>query len=119
MYPTDLEFHWRNTFLKGDLAGTALKRLHEEGIRLIGRFDFSKINEKYASQHPDWLYVSEKGENVNYNGQVHTCVSGGYQQENIFKILGETGGRHPLDGAFFYMIVVSNGASRGGYNGPS
>lgn len=116
-YPTDLEFHWRNTFLKGDLAGTALKRLHEEGIRLIGRFDFSKINEKYASQHPDWLYVSEKGENVNYNGQVHTCVSGGYQQEYMFKILGEAVDRHPLDGVFFNMIGFTTGDYSGNYHG--
>ncbi|HYW78500.1 MAG TPA: hypothetical protein VE890_02950, partial [Thermoguttaceae bacterium] len=45
-YPTELPFHWRNTHMQGDLVGTVLERLHREGIRMIGRFDFSKINER-------------------------------------------------------------------------
>ena len=116
-YPTDLENHWRNTFMKGDFAGTVLKRLHKENIRMIGRFDFSKINEKFAAEHPEWLYVSEKGNNVNYNGQVHTCVSGGYQQQYLFKILGEALDRYPLDGVFFNMIGYKTGDYSGNYHG--
>ena len=48
--------------------------------------------------------MSIKGENVNYNGQVHTSVNGGYQQEYSFKILSEALERFPLDGVFFNMI---------------
>ena len=116
-YPTDLEFHWRNTYMKGDLVGAVLERLHAEGIRMIGRFDFSKINEKFAAQHPDWLYVSESGQNVNYNGQVHTCVSGGYQQEYMLKILSEAVDRYPLDGVFFNMIGYQRSDYSGNYHG--
>ena len=103
-YPTELEFHYRNPYLKSDMIGEVVKRLHEEGIRVIGRFDFSKINEKFAAQHPEWLYKSVKGEHVNYNGQVHTCVMGGYQQEYLLKILKEALTKYPLDGVFFNMI---------------
>ncbi|MDT8300822.1 MAG: beta-galactosidase trimerization domain-containing protein [Sedimentisphaerales bacterium] len=103
-YPTELEYHWRNTFMNGDLVGETLKKLHKAGIKMIGRFDFSKINEKYAAIHPEWLYVSEKGEHVNYNGQVHTCVMGGYQQYYLLDILKEALTRYPLDGVFFNMI---------------
>ena len=103
-YPTELEYHWRNTFMKGDLVGEILKKLHKAGIKMIGRFDFSKINQKYAANHPEWLYVSEKGEHVNYNGQVHTCVMGGYQQDYLLEILKEALTRYPLDGVFFNMI---------------
>jgi hypothetical protein len=102
-YPTELEYHFRNPHMEGDLVGTIVERLHGEGIRVIGRFDFSKINEKFAAQRPEWLYVSEKGENVNYNGQVHTCFNGGYQREYMFRILGEAVDRYPLDGVFFNM----------------
>jgi putative glycosyl hydrolase-like family 6 (GHL6) protein len=63
-YPTELEYHWRNTHMKGDLVGEALTKLHAADVKMIGRFDFSKINEEYAAQHPKWLYVSEKGEHV-------------------------------------------------------
>jgi hypothetical protein len=116
-YPTELEYHYRNPYMKGDLVGTVLKRLHEEGIRVIGRFDFSKINEKFAAEKPEWLYVSEKGENVNYNGQVHTCVSGGYQQEYMFEILGEAVDRYELDGVFFNMIGYQRSDYSGNYHG--
>lgn len=103
-YPTDVEGHFRNTYMKGDLVGAVLERLHKENIRMVARFDFSKVNEAYAAQHADWLYVGENGQTVNYNGQVQTCVSGGYQQDVMFKILGEAVDRYPVDGVFFNMI---------------
>jgi hypothetical protein len=84
---------------------------------MIGRFDFSKINEKFAAQNPQWLYVSESGQNVNYNGQVHTCVSGGYQQEYMFKILSEAVDRYPFDGVFFNMIGYQRSDYSGNYHG--
>jgi len=105
-YPTKLRYHWRNTFMEGDLLGEALGKLHKADVKMIGRFDFSKINEKFAADHPEWLYVSEKGEHVNYNGQVHTCVMGGYQQDYLLEILREALTKYPLDGVFFNMIGV-------------
>ena len=62
--------------MKGDLVGDLVKGLHSKGIKVIGRFDFSKINETLAVKKPEWLYVSTEGKNVNYNGQVHTCPNG-------------------------------------------
>jgi len=116
-YPTELPYHYRNPHMQGDLVATVLERLHAEGIRVIGRFDFSKINEKFAAQQPEWLYVSERGRHVNYNGQVHTCVSGGYQQEYMFEILGEAIDRYPLDGVFFNMIGYQRSDYSGNYHG--
>ena len=103
-YPTQLPYHFRNTFMKGDLVGDLIKGLHAKGIKVIGRFDFSKINETLAPKKPEWLYVSTAGKNVNYNGQVHTCINGGYQQEYSKEILKEAITKYPLDGIFFNMI---------------
>jgi len=116
-YPTELPFQYRNPNLKNDLVGEALERLHAEGIRVIGRFDFSKINESLAAQRPEWLYKSVKGKTVNYNGQVHTCINGGYQQKYLFKILGEAIDRYPLDGIFFNMIGYVTRDYSGNYHG--
>lgn len=116
-YPTQHPTHWKNTLMEGDLVDTVLKRLHGKGLRVIGRFDFSKVNEHYAKDHPEWLYVSEKGENVNYNGQVHTCASAPYQQEVMFEILGEAIDRYPLDGVFFNMIGYPRSDYSGNYHG--
>ena len=88
-YYTDLEFHYQNPNLKFNMIKEVTERLHQEGIRVVGRFDFSKINVQFAEKNQDWLYKSVKGEYVNYNDQVHTCVNGGYQQEYSLKILNE------------------------------
>ena len=103
-YYTDLEFQYRNPYLKFDLIQEVIGELHDVGIRVMGRFDFSKLNEEMAEKKPEWLYVSIRGAYVNYNGQVHTSVNGGYQQEYSFKILSEALERFPLDGVFFNMI---------------
>src|SRR5690606_33173885 len=85
-YPTKLQYHYVNPNLKGDFTGEVLKRVHEHGMKFIARFDFSRLNEVHALSNPDWLYRSVKGEIVNYNGQVHTCINGYYQQEYSLKI---------------------------------
>ncbi|MCW3105852.1 MAG: Beta-galactosidase, partial [Segetibacter sp.] len=116
-YPTKLPFHYKNTFMKGDLVGDLLKRLHAKGIRVLGRFDMSKINEALAAKKPEWLYVGTDGKNVNYNGQVHTCVNGGYQQQYTFDILKETIENYDLDGIFFNMPGYTTSDYSGVYHG--
>lgn len=103
-YPTDLPYHHRNPHLEGDLVRSVLYRAHAAKIRFIARFDFSKIHESIAEKHPEWLYVSEAGRTVSYNGQVHACINGAYQQECLFRILEEALHRYPFDGLFFNMI---------------
>lgn len=116
-YPTKLPFHYKNTFMKGDLVDDLLKRLHAKGIRVLGRFDMSKINETLAAKKPEWLYVGTNGKNVNYNGQVHTCVNGGYQQQYTFNILKETIENYKLDGIFFNMPGYTTSDYSGVYHG--
>ncbi len=116
-YPTKLPFHYKNTYMKGDLVGELLKRLHAKGIKVLGRFDMSKINETLAANKPEWLYVGTDGKNVNYNGQVHTCVNGGYQQQYTFDILKETIQNYNLDGIFFNMPGYTTSDYSGVYHG--
>jgi hypothetical protein len=116
-YYTDLEFHYRNPNLKFNMIKEVVDRLHNEGIRVMGRFDFSKINEQFAAKNPEWLYKSVKGEYVNYNNQVHTCVNGGYQQEYSLKILDEALSNFPLDGVFFNMIGYQTRDYSNNYHG--
>src|SRR5215210_5463588 len=116
-YPTKLPYHYKNPYMKEDLVGDLIKGLHAKGIKVIGRFDFSKINETLAAQKPEWLYVSTAGKNVNYNGQVHTCINGGYQQEYGKEILKEAITTYPLDGIFFNMIGYTTSDYSGNYYG--
>ena len=116
-YPTRLPFHYKNTYMKGDLVGDLLKRLHARGIKVLGRFDMSKINETLAAKKPEWLYVGTDGSHVNYNGQVHTCINGGYQQDYSFQILKETIEHYDLDGIFFNMPGYTTSDYSGVYHG--
>ena len=99
------------------MSGDLLKNLHAKGIRVLGRFDVSKINETLAAKKPEWLYVGTDGKNVNYNGQVHTCVNGGYQQQYTFDILKETIDNYDLDGIFFNMPGYTTSDYSGVYHG--
>jgi len=116
-YPTKLPFHYRNPYLNGDLVGKVLNRVKQEGIRFIARFDFSKVNQVLADQHPEWLYMSAAGEVINYNGQVHTCINGRYQQEHCLEILEEVIDNYLIDGVFFNMAGYVTTDYSGNYHG--
>jgi hypothetical protein len=116
-YPTALEYHYRNPHLKDDFVGKVIERVHAEDIRFMARFDFSKINERFAERHPEWLYKSVQGKHINYNGQVHTCINGYYQQVYALKILEEVIERYPIDAVFFNMIGYVTRDYSGNYHG--
>jgi hypothetical protein len=108
-YPTELPFHFKNPYMKGDLVGEAVKKLKENGIRVMARFDFSRLHESIALENPDWLYVGTLGNHVNYNGMVHTCINGDYQQKYGFDILKEAITAYPFDAIFFNMAGYVTG----------
>lgn len=103
-YPSELEFQYVNPNLKDDFTGRVIERVHEKGMKFIARFDFSRLNEVHALRNQDWLYRSVEGKIVNYNGQVHTCINGYYQQEYSLEVLKEVVEKYPIDGVFFNMI---------------
>lgn len=116
-YPTALEYHFQNPFLQGDLVRSVLEECKARDVRLIGRFDFSKANEIFFAEHPEWFYRSLAGDTVNYNGQVHTCVNGYYQREYSLEILREALTRYDLDGVFFNMFGYQTHDYSGNYHG--
>ena len=116
-YPTELKYHFRNPHLRKDLVGEVLERTRAAGIRFLARFDFSKANEVYYAEHPEWFYRSLSGKPVNYNQQVHTCVNGYYQKEYSLEILREVLERYPIDGVFFNMFGYQTRDYSGNYHG--
>ena len=116
-YPTELKFHYRNPFMKGDFLGDVIERTNKLGIRFIARFDFSKINESLIGDNRDWLYLSPEGNSVNYNGQLHTCFNSYYQNDYALEILAEVIDNYPIDGVFFNMIGYVVRDYSGNYHG--
>lgn len=102
-YETALEFQPRSEYLHGDSLKKIIDTCHKAGIRVIARMDFSKIRYEVHKQHPEWAYRTINGEIVNYNGDVHTCLNGDYQQKYMFEIIKEVLTTHEFDGVFCNM----------------
>jgi len=105
-YPTDVELHFRSPTLPDgrDTFGDMLAEAHKRGIRVIGRFDFSKTQKPVYDAHPEWFFLRLNGQPVIYNGLYSACINGGYYRKHIFKILTEALMRYEVDGLFFNMF---------------
>lgn len=116
-YPTELEYHYKNPFLKKDLVGEVIEKCHQNDIKFIARFDFSKAHKSIFEKNPDWFYRSQKGEYIDYNDMVHTCVNGFYQNEYSLEIIKEVLTKYPVDGIFFNMFGYQTSDYSGNYHG--
>lgn len=105
-YPTKLEYHYKSPYLKKDLVQEVVQKCHENKIKFIARFDFSKAHESIFLEQPDWFYRTKDKEIVNYNQMVHTCVNGFYQREYSLKIMEEVIEQYAVDGIFFLICLV-------------
>lgn len=103
-YPTKLPFHYKNPYVKDDMLGRVISLCHENGIRVIVRFDFSRIHESFFEEHPDWFYISPKGERVDNYGMMVASVNGDYMQKHAFEIVQEVIDNYPVDGMFVNMF---------------
>ncbi len=102
-YPSELDFATR-CITERDSLGEIVRKCHEQGIKVIARFDFSKTHESLFEAHPDWYYRSPAGQPVHYNDTVHTCINGAYQQQLSLEIIREVITKYPVDGIFFNMF---------------
>lgn len=106
-YPTALPYHVRNEHLPEgtDFFGDVLREAHERGIRVVGRFDFSRAQREVFEAHPEWFFKKADGSYVvDENGIYATCINAGYYRDYAFRILEEALTRYPVDGLFFNMF---------------
>ena len=104
-YKTKLQYHYQSRFLTGDSLADIIEACHGEGIKVFARTDFSKIRRRIYEERPEWAYRTLSGDIVDYGGDVHTCINGGYQREYSQEIIQEciTEPGHDFDGIFFNM----------------
>ncbi|MDY5931647.1 MAG: beta-galactosidase trimerization domain-containing protein [Candidatus Ornithospirochaeta sp.] len=117
-YHTALEDQTESDYLTGDDLGKIIAACHKKGIRVIARMDFSKIRKPVYDRHPDWAYRDINGNIVNYNGDVHACINGGYQQEYVYRIIDEILDKFDIDGIFFNMGGFTDTDYSYNYYGP-
>ncbi|MDJ1505938.1 alpha-amylase family protein [Xanthocytophaga agilis] len=102
-YPTKLPFHYTNPYMKENMLGDVITKCHRAGIRVIVRFDFSRAHESIYKAHPDWFYISSKGERMINNNMYVISINAPYEQECLFKIVEEVMTLYPIDGIFINM----------------
>ncbi|SDD89819.1 Hypothetical glycosyl hydrolase 6 [Paenibacillus sp. UNCCL117] len=111
-YPSKVPFHTVNGHLPPhtDLLDNVIKACHEEGIRFIARFDFSKAEDSVYLRRPEWFVRKEGGEpEIVGAGRpgpwpllMNTCINSGYRNDGVAApVLREVLSRYEIDGVFF------------------
>jgi hypothetical protein len=118
-YPTRLDFQYTNPYLKNNnMLANVVKKCHKNNIRVIARFDFSRVHESIFKAHPDWCYISPKGERLINTDMYAVSINGPYVQDCAFKIVSEVLDDFPVDGIFLNMPGYQvNNAYEGKYLG--
>lgn len=100
-YPTQLEFHHKNPYLKSDFVAEMIEAARSEGLAYLGRFDTSKGMGPAYRAHPEWFMVNRDGSPREYEGTYQACPAGGWLQDYALQILREALTRYKPDGVFF------------------
>jgi len=102
-YPTTLDCQYTNPYMKPNMLGDVIKKCHENNIKVIVRFDFSRAHKSIFDQHPDWFYLSPKGERIINDDMYVVSINAPYEQECLYKIVDEVITTYPVDGIFINM----------------
>lgn len=102
-YPTKLENQYTNPYMNENMLGDVIRKCHENGIKVITRFDFSRAHESIFKKHPDWFYISPKGERIINDDMYVVSIDATYEQQVLFDIVEEVIDNYPIDGIFINM----------------
>jgi hypothetical protein len=117
-YKTKLDFQYTNPYMKEDMLGQVIKKCHENNIKVIVRFDFSRVHESIFKAHPDWCYISPKNERIINTDMYVVSINAPYVQEKAFSIIEEVIDNFPIDGIFLNMPGYQvNNPYEGKYHG--
>jgi hypothetical protein len=117
-YPTALDFHYPNPHLQESMLAEVIQKCHRQGIRVMVRFDFSRVHESIFKQHPDWCYISPTGERIINTDMYVVSINAPYVQERAFDIIAEVMDRYDIDGIFLNMPGYQvNNPYEGKYHG--
>jgi|GEM_PF-479648 len=117
-YPTQLDFQYTNPYMRPKMLGEVIAKCHARHIRVIVRFDFSRVEAGIFKAHPDWCYLSPKGERIINTNMVVVSINAPYVQDRAFRIISEVMDKYPIDGIFLNMPGYQvNDAYQGKYHG--
>ncbi|WP_057935603.1 family 10 glycosylhydrolase [Algoriphagus resistens] len=117
-YPTQLEYQYTNPYMKDNMLGNVISKCHENGIKVIVRFDFSRAHKSIFAKQPDWFYLSPEGKRIVNDDMYVISINAPYEQEQLFNIVEEVIELYPIDGIFINMPgYATKNAYTGEYHG--
>ena len=117
-YPTQLDFQYTNPYMKPTMLGDVITKCHQHAIKVIVRFDFSRVHENIFKAHPGWCYISPKGERIINRDMYGVSISAPYVQEKAFAVISEVTDKFAIDGIFLNMPGYQvNNPYEGKYHG--
>jgi hypothetical protein len=102
-YPSKLASHYINPYMRPGVLSQVIKKCHEKNIKVMVRFDFSRADKSIFEKHPDWFYISPKGERMINTDKYVVSINAPYVQEEAFKIVEEVIDSFAIDGIFQNM----------------
>ena len=102
-YPTKLDFQYVNPYMKENMLAEVLEKCHNIGIRVIVRFDFSRVHESIFGEHPDWCYISPDEKRMINDDMYVVSINAPYVQQRSIEIVEEVIDNYPIDGLFINM----------------
>ena len=102
-YPSKLDNHFINPYMRPGVLGEIVEKCHQNNIKVMVRFDFSRADKSIFEKHPDWFYISPKGERMINTDKYVVSINAPYMQEEAFKIIMEVIEMFPIDGIFQNM----------------
>lgn len=103
-HPTKLGCQIKNPYMEGDFFKEMVTKCHDNNIRVIARFDFSKTHESFYESHSSWYSKKLDGTPIRYHDTIATCVNGDYQRKLSLEIIKEVLENYEVDGIFFNMF---------------
>ncbi len=102
-YPTDLNFHYQNPYMQPGMLREVIKKCHDLDIKVMVRFDFSRIHRSIFEKNPDWAYISPTDERIIDDDMYTVSVNAPYVQEKSHQIVEEVINKFDIDGIFINM----------------
>ncbi|MDH5603328.1 MAG: family 10 glycosylhydrolase, partial [Cyclobacteriaceae bacterium] len=102
-YPSGLDFHYINPYMQDNMLAEVIDKCHALDIRVITRFDFSRMHRSIFEKHPEWCYISPTGERIINDDMYMAAINAPYVQEKSIEIIEEVIDRYAIDGIFINM----------------
>ncbi|WP_160150674.1 alpha-amylase family protein [Nonomuraea solani] len=85
----------------GDLIADALADCRRQGMRLVTRFDFSRLPSRFVRANPEWAFLTADGGMCEADGLTNICPRSDYYDKRVPEILADFVDRYDVDGVFF------------------